>query len=67
MDQLLTVNEASAYLRVSRSTLDRYCKRKEIPHIKKSFGLRFRQADLDKWLEEDKRKVYISDRMYVVE
>ncbi len=55
MEKLITVREAATNLKVSESTIYRLCAR-GLPHIKKSFGLRFLQEDLEKWLEEDKRK-----------
>ena len=59
MDKLITVREAAHSLRVSESTVYRLCAR-GLPHIKKSFGLRFRQKDLEKWLEGDKRNVLLA-------
>jgi len=58
---LLTTREASEFLRVSRSTLYRYCERGALPHIKKNFGLRFRKEDLEKWLGQDKRKSFLAE------
>jgi excisionase family DNA binding protein len=62
MDKLLTVREAAHSLKVSESTVYRLCTR-GLPHIKKSFGLRFRQIDLEKWLEQDKRKAFLTDNI----
>ncbi len=63
MNSLLTVQAAADFLKVSRSSVYRYCEQNVIPHIKKSFGLRFRQEDLEKWLEQDKRKVALVDNI----
>ena len=62
MDKLITVREAAHSLKVSESTVYRQCAR-GLPHIKKSFGLRFRQIDLEKWLEQDKRKSVLADNI----
>jgi len=62
MDNLITVREAAHSLKVSESTVYRLCAR-GLPHIKKSFGLRFREIDLEKWLEEDKRKATLVDNI----
>jgi len=62
MDKLLTVKEVAAYLEASESTVYRLCAR-GLPHIKKSFGLRFRHIDLEKWLEEDKRKNTLAENI----
>lgn len=53
-DSLLTVKETAEYFGVSCSTVYRYTSRSKLPHIRKSFGLRFRKTDLDDWLEKDK-------------
>lgn len=45
----MTVNEASAYLRVERTTLYLYCRRGLLPFYEMPMGRgrRFRQEDLD--------------------
>ncbi|KPJ65094.1 hypothetical protein AMJ44_11000, partial [candidate division WOR-1 bacterium DG_54_3] len=62
MERLLTVQEAADSLQISESTVYRLCTR-GLPHIKKSFGLRFRQIDLEKWLDYDKRKAIHADNI----
>ncbi|TET70706.1 MAG: helix-turn-helix domain-containing protein [Candidatus Aminicenantes bacterium] len=63
MEELLTVQEAADFLKVSRSSVYRYCEQNIIPHIKKSFGIRFKPEDLEKWLEQDKRKAILVDNI----
>lgn len=63
MQELLTVQEAADFLKVSRSSVYRYCEQNVIPHIKKSFGIRFKPEDLEKWLEQDKRKAILIDNI----
>jgi len=58
---LLTTQEASEFLKVSCSTLYRYCEKGSIPHIKKGFGLRFRKEDLEKWLFQDIRRSRLAE------
>jgi excisionase family DNA binding protein len=60
---LLTVKETAQLLRISRSTVYRYCRRGLLPHYKKSYGLRFRAEDLEKWLEQGKRKALFLDNV----
>lgn len=50
---LLTDKEAAAYLNLSTSTLAvwRCTKRQEIPFVKLGRAVRYRQADLDAWLQ----------------
>jgi len=60
-EKLLTTQEAADYLRVSKSTVYRLYSRGSLPHIKKNFGIRIRQHELEKWLEQDKRKAALAD------
>ncbi len=53
---LLTVKETARLLRVSKTTIYRYSRKRLLPHYKKSYGLRFRAEDLEKWLEQGKRE-----------
>lgn len=56
MSDLWDVKAVAGYIGVSASTVYRYAEKNDLPHIKKSFGLRFRKEDIDSWLEKDKRK-----------
>lgn len=49
--EYLTKEEASELLRISRPTLDRMIKRKEIPYIKLGRRVLFRKKDIDEFLE----------------
>ena len=51
-DRLLTPPEVCAYLRIKRSQLYRLTCERRIPFIKLGNLLRFRKADLDKWVTE---------------
>lgn len=62
-DALLSTQEATNYLGISKSTIYRYCQCGNIPYIKKSFGYRFRRPDLDKWLDQDKRKARLTENI----
>jgi len=61
---LVTVKEASSLLNISPSTLYRYCDCGLIPHLKKSFGIRFRIEDLELWIEEGKREALFPARNF---
>ncbi len=50
---LLTVKEAAAVLRLSPCTVYRYVQQRQLPHIRKPCGLRFREDDLLAWLDKD--------------
>jgi excisionase family DNA binding protein len=53
-DQLWTIGDAAAYLRVPVSSVYKMTARKarvRIPHIRIAGRVRFRKSDLDSWLE----------------
>ncbi|GHU78784.1 hypothetical protein FACS189462_3980 [Spirochaetia bacterium] len=51
---VLTRSETAAILKISLTTLDRIT---EIPRIKLRRGVRFRRADLEKWLDRQAQGV----------
>jgi excisionase family DNA binding protein len=54
---LLTVKEAASYLGVSPCSVYRWVEEGRIPHIKlQGRGVRFKQSDLDTWLERGKSR-----------
>ena len=50
--ELLTRAEVMEYLRISRGTLDRLMKKREIPFIKLDQKVLFRKRDIDAFLEK---------------
>ncbi len=50
-DELLTINEAIEYLKLSRQTIYNMVSRGDIPFLKAGRQLRFRKSALDNWLE----------------
>lgn len=50
--QLLTIEEASEVLRLSRSTLYTYVAREAIPYAKIGSHVRFNADELEKWVAE---------------
>lgn len=52
--RLLTVDEASCYLGLTKTTLYTWTCRKKIPHVKIGRALRFDKTDLDAWIEPKK-------------
>lgn len=50
---IFTATEAAGYLRLARQTLYNLVNRREIPFLKAGRSLRFRKADLDRWLAEN--------------
>ncbi len=56
---LLSVKEAASYLGVSPCSVYRWVEEGRIPHIKlQGRGVRFKQSDLDAWLEKGKTKSF---------
>ncbi len=60
MNQLLTAQEVAERLKISTSTVYRLCKQ-GLPHIKKSYGIRIREEDLNKWIEQDRKVLTIAE------
>ena len=53
---LMTTLEAMAYLRISRVTLYRLMKRKELPVRRVGYRYRYRKNELDRWLNTKSMK-----------
>ena len=56
MEKLLTVEQLSELIQISRSTLYEWTHCGFIPHYKLPKGVRFRISDLERWLQGRKRK-----------
>ena len=65
MNVLLTVSDAAQLLKVSKSTIYKYCEQYRIPFIRKSFGLRFKSSDLAKWMEQDSRSPLLANEFMI--
>ena len=55
-DKNLTISEASEFLNLAKQTLYGFTSKNEIPFIKKGKKLYFKKSDLEKWLQEGKKK-----------
>jgi excisionase family DNA binding protein len=49
--EIMTSYEVAAYLRVSRATVIRLFKRRNLPGFRIGVDYRFRRADIDEWIE----------------
>ncbi len=58
LGNLLTVDEAAEFLRLSVCTIYRYARLGRLPQIRMSFGLRFQKEDLLEWVRKGLRKPY---------
>jgi len=52
LERLLTVQDISSLLRVPKSYVYWLTHRRKIPHLKINGHLRFRQSDIDEWLND---------------
>lgn len=50
-DELLSVDEITRILKVSRTTIQRRCRAQKLPAAKIGKAYRIRKEDLDKWYE----------------
>ena len=57
LDEVLTIKELSAYLKVPQSTLYKLVREGKIPGQKIGRHLRFRKEAIDRWLEGTSRDV----------
>lgn len=58
MDQLLTTPQAAEYLKISKSTLERWrrdCKPNSPMYTYVGMQVRYRESDLEKWIENNVR------------
>ena len=51
-DEIFTLDELAAYLKVGKRTLYRLAAQEEIPAFKVGGTWRFRRSDIDRWIED---------------
>lgn len=56
MDQLMTIDEVAAYMRISRFTVYRLAKDHSIPATKIGRQWRFQKEEIDQWVRNQYRK-----------
>lgn len=56
-ERLLTIKQVADYLQLDTTTVYAYAQQGKIPAIKVGWNWRFRKQDLEKWLDENKKKV----------
>ena len=56
MEKLLTIQQLSELLQVSRSTIYEWTHIGLIPHYKLPKGLRFKLSEVENWIKRKKRK-----------
>ena len=56
-DQIYTIPEVAAYLKISKSKIYYLVSKKEIPHLKIGRNVRIRRADLQMWMEKQTKQL----------
>ncbi|MDI6854376.1 MAG: helix-turn-helix domain-containing protein [Deltaproteobacteria bacterium] len=57
-DEVMTVKEACAYLKIAEKTLYRFIREQKIPAFKLGREWRFKKSLLDQWIDEKIRESY---------
>lgn len=55
MEKLLTLYELADYLKLDKFTIYRMVYRRQLPAIKVTNQWRFKEKDIEKWLEKNKK------------
>ena len=55
MNDIMSLNELSEYLRTPKSTLYKLSEAGKIPSFKVGKELRFKKASIDKWIEQQEK------------
>jgi excisionase family DNA binding protein len=61
-EEILTLQDLSGYLKIAEKTLYGYAQKGTIPGIKIGSAWRFRKADIDQWLDNQRRLTEESSR-----
>lgn len=56
-DEILTIKELSAYLKISEKTIYRLLSKNEIPAFKVGTAWRFKKETVDQWIKEQSGEV----------
>ncbi|PSV30981.1 helix-turn-helix domain-containing protein [Photobacterium sp. GB-72] len=56
VDQILTLKEVAAYLKLAEKTAYRLASERKLPGFKVGGSWRFKREDLETWIEENKSK-----------
>jgi len=65
VEKLLTVQQLSELIQISRSTLYEWTHCGFIPHYKFPNGVRFKETEIDDWLRKRQKKGRASFRIFV--
>ncbi|MDZ4057649.1 MAG: helix-turn-helix domain-containing protein [Polynucleobacter sp.] len=62
-DKLMTLQEVADYLQIKERTIYQWAQNGKIPGFKLGSAWRFKKADLDLWIEEQKRNTPRKDKL----
>lgn len=62
-ENILTLQDLSAYLKIAEKTLYGYAQKGTLPGIKIGSAWRFRKVDIDAWMEERRQLTESSRRL----
>jgi excisionase family DNA binding protein len=54
--EIMTANELAAFLKVSRRTVYKLMKSKELPGFRVGWDYKFRRSDIDQWMRRPVKK-----------
>ena len=57
METLMTLQEVAAFMRLSKCTIRRYVRKREIPFYKVSKVLRFRRSEIETWIGKNQKAI----------
>ena len=55
-DQILTLKEVAAYLKLAEKTAYKLAAEGKLPGFKVGGSWRFKEGDIDRWIEQQKKK-----------
>lgn len=65
MEKLLTIDELSELIQVSKRTIYEWTHIGFIPHYKLPKGVRFKESEIEKWLDKRKGRCRITQKMLI--
>ena len=56
-NELFTLDEISAYLKLTKGTVYKLCQARKLPYFKAGRQLRFSKKSIDKWITDKEKSV----------
>lgn len=61
-DDILTIKDVADYLKLTERTLYRLAQEGQVPGFKVGNSWRFKRADIERWIEDQKERVLKAER-----